>query len=542
MVRVPIGQRIRERRRRAGMAQAALAKVVDISPAYLSLIEHDKRYIGGKLLRRIADALELELDYLTADQDTRLVEALMELSAASGLEGLDAESAASLVGRYPEWARAFIKLNRNLRDATETALALSERLSRDPELMALSHLMLTQITSVRSFSEILAEHDDLDTAERRRFAGIIASESDALTSSARAVIDTLEHSGDAFRPTSPSREVDDFIIDNRNYFAPIEAAAAALREELGSERILSEAVLTERLLARHGVHVVHGQQPSARDGSQARLVLAEGATSSTVRFRLARRLCRVEFEDLFERVVETARVSSEEARTRVLQALARYAAGALLLPYAPYLQSAEELRYDLEALGARFGVSFEQAAHRLVTLREPGNEGVPFAFLRADPAGNISKRFSIPGLRMPEFGGACPRWPIYTAFSSPDQIISQLAAIPGGARYLFIARRVTKPSTVHGRPTTVFSVMLGCDAQYADRIVYGDAYSSRRDSVLSRVGFECRSCRREDCEQRVHPPIFRQGPPRGEDGPAAPAERDSAPVEREREEAFADDH
>jgi predicted transcriptional regulator/transcriptional regulator with XRE-family HTH domain len=523
------------------MAQAALAKAVDISPAYLSLIEHDKRYIGGKLLRRIADALELELDYLTADQDSRLVESLMELSAASGLEGLDAASAASLVGRYPEWARAFIKLHRNLRDATDTALALSERLSRDPELMALSHLMLTQITSVRSFSEILAEHDDLDTPERRRFAGIIASESDALTSSARAVIDTLEHSGDAFRPTSPSREVDDFIIDNRNYFAPIEAAAAALRGELGSERILSEAVLTERLLA-HGIQVMHGQQPCARDASDQRLVLAEGAASSTVRFRLAQRLCRAEFADLFEDVVATSRVSSEEARTRVLHALARYAAGALLLPYTPYLRSAEELRYDLEALSARFGVSFEQAAHRLVTLREPGNEGIPFAFLRSDPAGNISKRFSIPGLRMPEFGGACPRWPIYTAFSAPDQIVSQLAAIPGGARYLFIARRVTKPSTVHGRPTTVFSVMLGCDAHHADRIVYGDAYSSRRDSVISRVGFECRSCRREDCEQRVHPPIFRQGSARGEDGPPPPAVPDAVPAERDREEAFAHGH
>ncbi|WP_083923323.1 helix-turn-helix domain-containing protein [Amorphus coralli] len=511
MVRVPIGQRIRERRRRAGMAQAALAKMVDISPAYLSLIEHDKRYIGGKLLRRIADALELDLDYLTADQDTRLVETMMELSAASGIEGLDTESAASLVGRYPEWARAFIKLHRNLQDATETALALSERLSRDPELMALSHQMLTQITSVRSFSEILAEHQDLGSDERRRFAGIIASESDALTSSARAVIDTLEHSGDAFRPTSPAREVDDFIIDNRNYFASIEEAAAVLRRDLGDERYLSDAALAQRLFSRHGVEVVFGPLHCARDVMAPRLEIAEGAAPSTIRFRLAQRLCALEFADLFEEIVATARVSSAETHDRVLRALARYAAGALLLPYMPFLESAEALRYDLDALGSRFGASFEQVAHRLVTLREPDNEGVPFAFLRADPAGNISKRFSIPGLRMPEYGGACPRWPIYTAFASPDQVVSQLAAIPGGAQYLFVARRVIKPAVIHGRPATVFSVMLGCEAHYADRIVYGDAYASRRDSVISRVGFECRSCRREDCGQRVHPPVFRQG-------------------------------
>ncbi|MDQ0315973.1 helix-turn-helix domain-containing protein [Amorphus orientalis] len=512
MVRVPIGQRIRERRREAGLAQAALAAELDISPAYLSLIEHDKRYIGGKLLRRIADALELDLDYLTADQDSRLVEALMELARALGHEELDAATAAGFVGRYPEWARAFIRLHRSLQDATETALALSERLGRDPELMALSHQMLTQITSIRSFSEILAEHDDLAGAERRRFAGIIASESDGLTSSARTMIDTLQQSGNAFRPSSPANEVDDFIIDNRNYFASIEDAASQLRTELSSERLLSLDVLHRRLTEQHGVAVTSADEAPGACTTDRCLELPEGAAPTTLRFRLAHRLCELELADTFEKLAVPGRFSSPDARLRAKRALARYAAGALLFPYDAFVEAAEELRYDLDGLGARFQASFEQAAHRLVTLRAPGKEGVPFAFLRTDPAGNISKRFSIPGLRMPEYGGACPRWAIYSALGQSDQIVSQLAAMPDGGRYLFVAKRVSKVAMAHGRPATVFSVMLGCEAHYADRIVYGDAFASRRASLITPVGFECRSCRREDCDQRAHPPVFRPGP------------------------------
>ena len=59
----------------------------------------------------------------------------------------------------------------------------------------------------------------------------------------------------------------------------------------------------------------------------------------------------------------------------------------LLMPYGAFLAAARELRHEVEALAARFGVSFEQAAHRLSTLQRDGARGVPFFFLRVDPAG-----------------------------------------------------------------------------------------------------------------------------------------------------------
>jgi len=39
-------------------------------------------------------------------------------------------------------------------------------------------------------------------------------------------------------------------------------------------------------------------------------------------------------------------------------------------------------------------------------LQRPGARGVPFFFLRVDPAGNVSKRFSAAGFPFARFGGS----------------------------------------------------------------------------------------------------------------------------------------
>ena len=104
------------------------------------------------------------------------------------------------------------------------------------------------------------------------------------------------------------------------------------------------------------------------------------------------------------------------------------------------------LRHDMEALAARFGVSFEQACHRLSTLQRPGARGVPFFFLRVDPAGNVSKRFSAAGFPFARFGGSCPRWVVHTAFAQPGEVQVQVAELPDGAAFLCFARTVTRPS------------------------------------------------------------------------------------------------
>ena len=131
--------------------------------------------------------------------------------------------------------------------------------------------------------------------------------------------------------------------------------------------------------------------------------------------------------------------------------LLNYVAGALLMPYAAFLDAARTLRHDVEALAARFGVSFEQACHRLSTLQRQGARGVPFFFLRVDPAGNVSKRFSAAGFPFARYGGSCPRWVVHTAFSQPGVVQVQVAELPDGAAYLCFARTVTRPARALGR-------------------------------------------------------------------------------------------
>ena len=71
----------------------------------------------------------------------------------------------------------------------------------------------------------------------------------------------------------------------------------------------------------------------------------------------------------------------------VRRALAAYGAAALLMPYDKFAKAVEARHYDVEAIARSFGTSFEQTAHRLTTLNRPGQERVPFFFLRVDQAG-----------------------------------------------------------------------------------------------------------------------------------------------------------
>ena len=74
------------------------------------------------------------------------------------------------------------------------------------------------------------------------------------------------------------------------------------------------------------------------------------------------------------------------------------------MPYNEFLNTAKKYRYDVELLMHHFATSFEQVTHRLTNLQKPGNEGVPFHFLKTDKAGNVSKRFSLPGIHIPRHG------------------------------------------------------------------------------------------------------------------------------------------
>lgn len=495
MVRFPTGERIRQQRRKSRLTQAELADAVGISTSYLNLIENEKRPIGGALLNRIASALDVAPAHLSGNENLRLTQDLLELVRTYPDTQIDEGQALQLIAASSDWARAFLRLHRRYREAAETATAMSDRLSQDPALIELSHAILSRSTAIRSFAEILNQYPELEAGKRQRYAGIVAAEADRLGAGVRAMMDLLGTGPASTALSAPSDEVDDFINYHRCHFPELEEAAADLRGHFGDGDIGSYA-LAGRLEQLHGVET---RALLRNDGTQP---------EASRRFLLTRHLMEMEFGDLLDGLAADRRfITSDAARALCRRALTAYAAGALLFPYDRFLATAEARRYDIEYLAQHFGGSFEQIAHRLVTLRRPGAEGIPFAFLRSDPAGNLSKRFSTLGLHMPRFGGACPLWPLYGAFRTPGSVTTQLAVMPEGERYLLIARCVSKRVVGYGQPETLFSIMIGCDASHGSRIVYGDRYAAGSEAGGTPAGFGCRSCSRPECPQRAHAAI-----------------------------------
>ena len=54
-----IGHKIKTKRRKAGVTQAALSKKLSISPSYLNLIESGKRKVSVELLLKLANELNI---------------------------------------------------------------------------------------------------------------------------------------------------------------------------------------------------------------------------------------------------------------------------------------------------------------------------------------------------------------------------------------------------------------------------------------------------------------------------------------------------
>jgi predicted transcriptional regulator/transcriptional regulator with XRE-family HTH domain len=304
----------------------------------------------------------------------------------------------------------------------------------------------------------------------------------------------------------PIEETRDFFHDRANHFPALEALAERIGSELAARPQEMNHAIAERLRNRHGLAVRVGPLEGGvrRYDPAARLLeLSETLPRESRGFHMAFQLMLLEGR---EEVEQTAgRASSPEADAMIRIGLLNYAAAALLMPYEPFLQAARELRHDVEALAARFGVSFEQACHRLATLQRPGARGVPFFFLRVDPAGNVGKRFSAAGFPFARFGGSCPKWLPHLAFSTPGTIRVQVAELPDGTAFLCFARTVLRPAARWGDPPPVSVIAMGCDIARAAEVVYADGLDLERAKVG--IGLSCRLCERADCRHRAFPPL-----------------------------------
>ncbi len=190
------GTRVRERRLLVGMKQADLARAAGVSPAYLNLIEHNRRRVGPEVLERLAAALGVEGPVLAEGAEGALFDMLREATVGAPPMAAPPELARieEFASRFPGWAELLAARQGQVAHLTRTVESLSERMAQDPFLAASLHEVLSAITAVRSTSAILAETEDIDPEWRARFHRNIHEDSLRLTQAASGLVAWLDQS------------------------------------------------------------------------------------------------------------------------------------------------------------------------------------------------------------------------------------------------------------------------------------------------------------------------------------------------------------
>jgi predicted transcriptional regulator/transcriptional regulator with XRE-family HTH domain len=315
---------------------------------------------------------------------------------------------------------------------------------------------------------------------------------------------------------SPHDQVTEFFYRRQNYVPQLDEAAELLAARVRLRRGAVRPTLQERLAERHGVQIrrddaealsgeLHRFRPHTRT-----LHLSTSLRAGQEAMRMAAQLALLEYADVIDEIVEEERFDDIQTQILTRVGLANYFAAALILPYEQFLSAAEERRYDIDLLTEHFAMGWETVCHRLSTLQRPRARGVPFSFVRVDRAGNMSKRQSATGFPFSRTGGTCPLWNVYEAFSSPGRPVTQVAAMPDGQRYLWIARTVTRHHGGYGQPGKVYAIGLGCEIRHAARLVYSTGMDLHDAAAAMPIGPGCKTCERANCPQRAAAPISRR--------------------------------
>ncbi len=443
-----LGGRLRRLRRELGLNQSAMAAELGLSPSYLNHLERNQRPLTAQVLLRLADAYDVDLKGFAA-------------------EGPDGTGPDQLGEIFADTLFADLGIPRyELVEVADNAPAVADAVSR----------LYAALAELRRQPAVGGERDGAS-------------------------------------PLTPETWVRDFIQAQRNHFPYLEEAAETLAGALGDPLGLAEP-LRRRLKEGFGVEA-RIVPPELLDGAsqhydlhRKRLMLSALLRPESRTFGLAYQLALLEFRPLLARMIDSAAPPDPPTRRLLHMSFANYAAGAILMPYAPFLAAAERHRYDIDRLCADFGASVEQVAHRLTTLGRTGARGVPFFMLRVDAAGNISKRFAGESFPFSRFGGTCPRWNLHASFQTPGRIVTQVVETPDGQRFFTLSRTVERSVRLDPREDSSLAIGLGCDVRHAGRIGYADGIDLAAPLVTP-IGPACAICPRIRCPQRAAAPAGR---------------------------------
>ncbi|MAJ23485.1 MAG: XRE family transcriptional regulator [Candidatus Pelagibacter sp.] len=451
-----IGPKIKAFRRQMGIQANKLAEEIGISPSYLNLIEGGKRKIDGDLLLKVCDKLKIQLSDLTTKDDLNLANNISELLDDQLFEDLDilGPEVKDLVNTNPKIARALIKLGDNFKQK---------------------------------------DHEIINKVEN--LSGKII---------------------DSRKASFPGEVISDFLQENKNYFPKLEDFANIIFNKVHKNNRTRYIALCEFLKKEYSIVVRDVIPEEGKPFSKIynektkELLLSDYNSLETKKLYAAAQIAHEGAINEINEYLSQFTFPSEESKKLTKVALLNYCGAAILMPYKLFHSECKKLKYDLELLQNTFATSFEQVAHRVTCLQDPKLPGIPFHMLRVDVAGNISKRFSLSGIEIPRYGGACPRWNVYSAFTRPGVIQAAVSKMTNGEKYVCIARTVEKGVGRFGQSKSILSIGLGCEAKYAKDFIYTENIDISDKKTEIPIGVSCRTCDRMDCQQRAFPPLHKK--------------------------------
>ncbi|PTQ68867.1 helix-turn-helix transcriptional regulator [Celeribacter persicus] len=393
------GTRIRERRTLEGLKQADLARTVGISPAYLNLIEHNRRRIGGKLLVDLARALGVELSVLTEGADVPLMEGLQDAASnavartrPAGRKAAvepEAERAEEFAGRFPGWAELVVAQRDRITVLERRIEALNDRLAHDPFLSDSLHEVLSTVTAIRSTAGILNGMGEIDREWQARFHRNLYEDSQRLAQGSQALVSYLDSVGQSEDTlSSPLEEVEAWLAA-RDFALP---------------------------------ELERGAMPD---------LTGEGGLRSAPARQLARKW------------VLRARAEAEKMPLSMVEEL--------ISEHGP----------DPAALAQAAGVDLAAAMRRLASLPAFENR-LPTGLAICDGSGALTYRKPLDGFAPPRFGAACPLWPLYQALLRPMVPIRRVVEQQGQPPRRFLAYAIAQPQRPESfeAPEVVEATML----------------------------------------------------------------------------------
>ncbi|KXV69410.1 XRE family transcriptional regulator [Acetobacter malorum] len=438
------GNRLQQLRKREGMTQAAMAERVGISLSYLNQLERNHRPLPNHLLQNLCERFTLTPAWFSDTREAHIIQALRETMADPVFKTvpLPFSKMTEAANHSPELCQAFLTLYRAYTFHQE-----------------------------QHFETALSPSPSLE----------------------------------------PYDVVGNWVQEHRNYFHELDRAAEEFYKTFTLKDNQLSTGLAQHLYDRHGLHITQSTDMESTglvwriDQHKRQIYLPHNQPHESTLFFLAQIIGQLEQSRLITDILRREGPKDYNAQELARVYLSNYFAGALILPYARFLEQAEIMRYDIDELRRHFSVSFEQVCHRLSTLQRTGAEGIPFYFLKLDIAGNILKSFSANRFSQARFGGPCPLWNVFRAFATPGQIQVQLSQTTDDAIYLNVARTVGHEGSSYADRPRQIAMVLGCSIADAAKTVYAAGLNLDDHSMVVPIGPGCRACGRDQCSHRSLP-------------------------------------